>query len=173
MKLNKNTLLLVLAIVLFAVVGKIALISKARQDSVTEINRQIAASHAEIAHLDAIKQAVFASIPVSNGHLDDINIVVARGSAALYNLAQAHYLNVGILSIDSAAQSDIALDRIAKSLPMTNDKIKRVTLLLKVNFSNLTDLSDFINKIPATGGYLSNIKIKANSATLTVKFIGA
>ena len=172
MKLNKNILLIMLAIVLFAVAGKIALISKARQNSLTETNRQVAAIKAGLAHIAAIKEAVFAKIPVNKGHLDNINTVVARGSVALYNLAQAHHLNVGILSIDSAAQSDIALDRIAKPLPMTNDTIKRITLLLKVNFTNLPYLIDFINNIPDTGGYLSNIKIKANSATLTVKFIG-
>ncbi|MHB1676078.1 MAG: hypothetical protein ACYCSS_00895 [Sulfuriferula sp.] len=172
MKLNKNTLLLILAVVLFSAAGKIALISKAMWSSLVSANLQAAAVQEEMARAVAIQKAVMATIPVDKGHLNKIRTVIAHGSIALYNLALANHLIVGILSIEGAAQGDIALDAVAKSLPMTHDSIKRITLLMKVNFNNLTSLGDFIEKIPDTGGYLSDIKIKGNGAALTVKYIG-
>ena len=172
MKLNRNTLLLIVAVALFGGAGKIALISKARQAMLVSAGQKVVAAQSEMARAVALRKAVFANIPAGNGRLNKIRIVVARGSVALYNSAQDHHLTVGILSIDSASQGDIALDAVAKSLPMTNDSIRRIALLLKINFNNFWYLYDFIEKIPDTGGYLSAIKIKGNGAALTVKFIG-
>lgn len=172
MNLNKNTVLLIVAVALFGIAGKIILLCKAQQAVLVAANLQTLTARGEMARVSALKQAVFARIPIGNGQLNKIKIIATQGSAALYNMVQAHHLTVSALSIDSPSQGDIALDAIAKSLPLTDGHIRRITLLLKVNFNNLAYLDDFIEAIPASGGYLSHLKIKGSDAALTVKFIG-
>lgn len=172
MKLNKNTWLLLLAAVLLGAAIKIALISQGWQHRLVDARRQLSAVQAQIDTARISQKMIFATIPVGNGHLDNLKLELARGGVALYQLAVDSHLMVGILTIKSAAQGDITLAAVEKSLPMTNDTIKRIGFLLKANFNSLNDLTDFIEKIPKTGGYLSNIKIKGSTAALTINFIG-
>lgn len=173
MKLNKNTWLLLASAILLGIAIKFALIGQGWQHRLVDARRQLSAAQAQMDTARISQKIVFAAIPVGNGHLENLKLELARGGVALYQLAVDSHLIVGILTIKSAAQGDITLASVEKSLPMTNDTIKRIGFLLKVNFNNLNDLTDFIEKIPETGGYLSNIKIKDSAAALTINFIGA
>ncbi|HET9112949.1 MAG TPA: hypothetical protein VFN66_03655 [Burkholderiales bacterium] len=172
MKLNKNTWLILAAILLSGAAIKIVLISQGWQHRLTDAQRKLSIAKAGMENARTIQKMVFATIPVGNGHADDLRLELAQGGVALYQWAIACHLIVSTLTINSAAQGDIRLAAVEKSLPMTNETIKRIGFLLKINFNSLTDLSDFILKIPDTGGYLSNIKIKNNEAALTINFIG-
>ncbi len=172
MKLNKNTWLILVAIVLLGAATKIALISQGWQHKLVDARRKLSVTKARMENARTIQKMVFATIPVGRGHADDLRLELAQGGVALYQWAIACHLIVGTLTINSAAQGDVRLAAVEKSLPMTNETIKRIGFLLKVNFNNLNDLSDFILKIPDTGGYLSNIKIKNSEAALTINFIG-
>lgn len=172
MKLTNNAVLLIVTVTLFGAAGKLALLSKSRLGDLAAANRRELAAQGEMARTVAIRNAVFATIPAGRVHLDKIKSVVARGSAALYNLAQANDLVVSMLSIDSASRGDIALDAMAKPVPMTGGDIRRVAVLVKMSFDNLTEVSDFVAQIPTTGGYLSGLDIKGREVTATVRFMG-
>lgn len=173
MKLNKNTWLLLVAAVLFGAAIKIALISQDWQHRLVDARRKLSAAQVQMDNARISQKIIFAAIPAGKGHLDNLTLELARGGVALYQLAVDSHLIVGILTIKSAAQGDITVASVEKSLPMTNDTIKRIGFLLKANFNNLNDLTDFVEKIPETGGYLSSMKIKDGSAALTINFIGA
>lgn len=172
MKLNKNTWLLLVAAIALGAAIKIALLSQNWQHRLVDAQRNLSAAQTRMDNARIVRKMVFATIPAGNGHLDDLKLELARGGLELYQLAVGSHLTVGLLTIKSAAQGDINLTTVKKSLPLTNETISRIGFLLKANFHNLNDLSDFIGRIPETGGYLSDIKIKDGEVALTIKFIG-
>ncbi|MHB1655636.1 MAG: hypothetical protein ACYCSZ_04625 [Burkholderiales bacterium] len=172
MKINKNTWLLLVAAIFFGAAIKIALLGQDWQHRLIDAHRKLFAAQVRMDNARNVRKIVFATIPAGNGHLDNLETELARGGVALYQLALDSHLIVGLLTIKSSAQGDISLSAVEKPLPMTNDTISRIDFLLKANFNNLSDLSDFVKKIPETGGYLSNISIKDGEAALTIKFIG-
>ena len=173
MKLNKNTKLLITAAVLISAAIKIGVNSGHWRHKLAEANHNLASVQAQKEEMLLIKKTVFAAIPVGNNHLGNLNAALTQGGVALYRLAVAHHLSVGILTINSTNQGDIVMQEVEKPLPMTNDTIKHMALLLKANFNSLNALTDFVEQIPVTGGYLNDIKIKGDEAALTIDFIGS
>lgn len=173
MQLNKSHLLLIVAGMLLVGSGKVAVSAKAVHAHIVVENEKISHSKSELSTIDSLKQYVFKAIPQGNEKLDSISVMASHGGLELYNLAVENHLSVGSISISSDAHGDIKLSDAAKTVNMTNGDVKQVSLLLNVDFLNMASLSDFVAKIPETNGYLSELKIKKNSALLTVRFIGA
>ena len=160
------------AFLLFAIAGKLILFNHLMHGKMSAANQQAVSAQSAINQEAMLEKAVFANIPVGSEQLQAIGTVVVLGCAALYTLAQETQIRVSTLSIMPVTQADVAITAVATSLPQTNGGIKRVMVLLKVNFNDIEYLYEFLQKIPDLGGSLSNIKIKAGSAAITVQFIG-
>lgn len=173
MKRRRHAITLLVALIL--AVGSVRLmmldLTQARQ--LTQLKQRVHSAEHALVESQAVQAVIFSRIPVGAQHLVPINDAAVYGGVALFNLARAHHLQIGNLTIQGAIQGDISITQAIKPVPQTGDHIKRVSYRLKVDFNNLAFLTDFVAGIPALGGYLSDISIKQGGASMTINFLGA
>lgn len=172
MKRRRHAITLLVALVLSAGSVRLMMVDLGRAHQLTQLKQHTHSAAQALAESQAVQASIFSRIPVGVQRLAPINDAAVYGGVALFNLARAHHLQIGNLTVQGAAQGELSITQAIKPVPQTGDRIKRVSYRLKVDFNNLAFLTDFVAGIPALGGYLSDISIKQGGVSMTINFLG-
>lgn len=172
MRLPRHATSMVVAAIMFAAGIRLSMVDAGMWHGLVAARQGYAAARADLQQARSMQVAIEAQVPAANQHLEPIRRTALYGAVAVFNLAHAHHLRVGTLTVSGVAQGELELGRIARPLPGTGEHIRRVSYVLKTGFDDLGFLTDFILHIPETGGYLEAIRIRQDSAVMHIGFLG-
>jgi hypothetical protein len=173
MKLSRNIVLGGASLAVMAIAAHLVVLDRKSWRQLEVMERTTIGAQHDLAVARNLQTKVASRIPAAQQSLLPIDRVAVFGAMALYNQARAHHLRMGVMNVHDAAPGTVVLERVAKPVPGTDGKIKRIAFELKTSFDDVSLLGNFIASIPQTGGYLSAISVKGSDATLVVTFLGA
>ncbi len=172
MRFPRHASSMVVATVMFATGIRLSTVDIDLWHALVAARKDYATASTDLQQARSMKVAIEAQVPVAKQHLGPIRLTALYGAVALFNLAHAHHLRVGTLTVSGVAQGALDLGRIARPLPGTGERIRQVSYVFKTGFDDLGFLTDFILHIPETGGYLEAIRIRQDSAVMRIGFLG-